>query len=470
MAIESGMRLVAYGMYLWKMVWPATACVLSRIRPWLSRHGSGFCPLSVLISVTPLAIRFRRKNATSPVGWFWFLGTLIPVIGLVQVGEYAMADRYAYIPLVGVFVMIAWGLADLAEAREVGTGWQVAPALCIVAALSYVTLRQIDFWESDYGLWSHTLAVAENPLTLNALGVALMHPDSEMTRHDLENLGTAQSRVDEARRHFERALELRQPQAQKNPRAYLPDMARTLNNLGNIDRLQNRIDEARQHGEGALEMYRELARQNPDVYLPYLAATLNNLGNLDRLQNRMGDARRHYEEALKINRQLAEQDPAKHLPNIAMTLNELGFLDASQNRMDEARQHYDEALKIDRELAQQSPAAYLPDLAMTLTNFGLLDASQNRMDEARRHYEEALKIDRQLAQQDSAVYSPNLAMTLSNLGRVDRLQNRADEARAHYREALSLLQELSLRDPRYDGDMARVQASLEELEKKGFQN
>jgi tetratricopeptide (TPR) repeat protein len=457
--------IVAYGLYLWKMLWPArlafyphSVVALPALRWILSAV--------VLISVTALVVAFRRKRYL-PVGWFWFLGTLIPVIGLVQVGEYAMADRYAYIPLIGIFVMIAWSLADFAEAKKVSVVWRVIPVLCALTALGCVTSHQTSYWDSDYDLWSHTLAVAESPLTHNALGVALMHTDSEMNRHDLDNSGTDQNRMDEARQHFERALELRQPTAQRDPGANLPDMARTLNNLGSLDRLQNRTDEARQHFEESLKIYRRLAQLNPDEYVPYLSATLNNLGSLDRLQNRLDEARRHYEEALSINRQLAEQDPAKYLPNTAMMLNEFGLLDAIQNRMDEARQHFEEALKIDRQLAEQSPMVYLPDLAMTLTNFGRLNAIENQMGEARLHFEEALKIHRRLAEQNPTVYLPDLAMTLNNLGKVDRLQNRIEESHVHYTEAMTIYRKLAQGDPvRYAGDLARVEASLEELEKK----
>jgi tetratricopeptide (TPR) repeat protein len=457
--------IVSYGLYLWKMLWPAQLSLYphsaSALPAW-----QWILSALVLISVTVFVIVVRRKRYL-PVGWFWFLGTLVPVIGLVQVGEYAMADRYAYVPLIGIFVMIAWGLADLADARKLRSAWLVIPALCALTALGFATSRQMSYWESDYELWSHTLEGAESPMTHNALGVALMHPDSGMTRHDLESFATEQSRIDEARRHFERALELRQPQAQQNPGAYLPDMARTLNNLGNLDRLQNRMDEARQHCERALEIYRQLAEESPDEYVPYLAATLSNLGSLDRLQNRTDEARQHYEEALKIDRQLAQKNPNKYLPNIAMTLNEFGFLDATQNRMDEARQHYDEALKIDRQLAEQSPAVYLPDLAMTLTNFGLLDAVQHRMDEARQHYEEALKIHRQLAQRDPAVFLPDVAMVLTDLGRVDGIQNRIEDSRVHYTEAMAIYQKLAQGDPaRYAGNAAQVAASLQELDKK----
>ena len=456
--------IIAYGLYLWKMLWPAHLALYPHSQVAVPAWQWILSAL-ILICVTAVVVTFRRKRYL-PVGWFWFLGTLIPVIGLVQVGEYAMADRYAYIPLIGIFVMIVWALADLADARRVHAIWRIIPALCVLSALGCVSCRQMGFWESDYDLWSQTLAIAENPLTHNALGIALMHPDSELSHDDMENFPAEQNRIDEARRHFERALYLRRPLVQQDPGAYLPDMARTLNNLGNLDRLQSRTNDARKHCEESLRIYQQLAEQNPDVYVPYLAATLNNLGSLDRLQNRMEEARRHYEEALKIDRQLAEQNPAKYLPNLAMTLNEFALLDAIQNRMEEARQHYEEALKIDRQLAQQSPAVYLPDLAMTLTNFGRFDAIQNRMEEARQHYEEVMKIYRQLGEQNPTVYLPDLAMTLNNLGKADQLQNRIEESRTHYQEALNTYRKLAQGDGKYASDVARVEASLKELEEK----
>ena len=503
--------VVAYALYLWKMLWPAQLAFyphpLSALPDWQWILSS-----LVLISVTSCVIVFRRERYL-PVGWFWFLGTLVPVIGLVQVGEASMADRYAYVPLIGIFIMIAWGLADLAQAKTVSVLVQVIAALCVLVALACVSYRQMDYWASDYDLWSRALEVAENPLTHNSLGVALMNPDAQMSPHDLENFASPQQRLEEARRHFERALELRQVQVQQNPDAYLADLARTLNNLGNVDRLQNRIDDARRHCEAALQIYRKLAQKSPDTFLTYLAATLSNLGHLNRLQKRMDEARQNYEEALKIDRQLAGQSPAKFLPNIAMTLNDFGRLDEDQNRMDDARGHYEEALQIDRQLAYQSPAVYRPDLAMTLNEVGILDATQNRMDDARQHYEEAFKIRRQLAEQNPTAYLPDMAVTLnnlekvdqlqnrmddarqhyeeafqsyqrlaqqnpdayladraitlSNLGSVDRLQNRMDESRAHYQQALALFQTLAQRDNHYAAEVTRMESSLQELNNHG---
>ena len=107
---------MAYGLYLWKMIWPTRlalyphAAIALPVWQWILSS-------LVLIGITALVITFRNQRYL-PVGWFWFLGTLVPVIGLVQVGEAAMADRYAYIPLIGIFVIVAFGIADLARAKK----------------------------------------------------------------------------------------------------------------------------------------------------------------------------------------------------------------------------------------------------------------------------------------------------------------------------------------------------------------
>ena len=372
LAIRIENAIVAYGLYLWKMLWPARLAFYPHSAIALAAWQWILSAL-VLISVTAFVVTFRRKRYL-PVGWFWFLGTLVPVIGLVQVGGASMADRYAYIPLIGIFIMITWGFADLAETEKIGAVWRVMPVLCALMALGCVTHRQMSYWESDYDLWLHAAAVAESPFAHNAVGGDLLAPDLAMTRHDLESIGTRKQRLDEARRHFERALELRRPLAQQNPGVHLPEMATTLTSLGTVDQLQNRTDEARQL----------------------------------------------YEEALKIRRQLAQQNPSIYMPEIAKTLISLGALDLVQNRMDQGRQHYEEALKIDRQLAQQNPAEYLPEMATTL----------------------------------------------ANLGTVEGLQNRIEESRAHYQEALSLLVKLSQGDKKYVGDVANVEASLQELDRK----
>ncbi len=508
--------IVSYGLYLWKTVWPVQLAALylhpSKLLPAWQLALSGL----VLAGITALVVLFRRKRYL-PVGWFWFLGTLIPVAGLVQVGNQAMADRYAYIPLIGIFAMIAWGADDLAEARKVPTLWRVIPTLCILTALGFATLRQIGYWDSEYDLWAHALAIDEtNVFAHDALAAALLNPSTSMTRQNLEGFDTPgfdteQKRMAEARQHYEQALNIRRELAQQNPAAYLPEIAmteyslenfdppevriaearqhyeealrsyhqlarqnvdadlpffaKTLNDFALWDANQNRIDEAREHYEEALSIYRELAQQAPGKYLPDMFTALNNLGNLDLSQNRMDEARQHYEEGLKIQSQLEQQNPGQSWPGMAMAMANLGNLDWRQNRPDEAREHFEESLKIYRPLAQEDSASYLPEMVTALNNLGNLDRQQNRMDEARRCYEEALKAYRQLAQQDAGKYLPYVGWGLQNLGNLDRQQNRVEESQAYYREALTLFRKLQEGDSKYAGDVAGVEASLRELER-----
>ena len=152
----------------------------------------------------------RRKRYLA-VGWFWFLGTLVPVIGLVQVGGYAMADRYAYISLIGIFIMIAWGLR-IWRRRNIRPLWCTIASLCVLVALGSATVHQIGYWASDYDLNMHTLEVRETAFAHNAVAMSLLNPAAALTPQDLEQFPSEPARMDEARRHFERALELREAQ------------------------------------------------------------------------------------------------------------------------------------------------------------------------------------------------------------------------------------------------------------------
>ncbi len=172
----------AYAMYLWKMVWPA------RLAPMYPHPGGSLAAwqvmvaAAVLIAVSAIVWRFRARRYLL-VGWLWFLGTLVPVIGLVQVGEAAMADRYAYIPLIGIFVMIAFGVADWTKEEKLGF-WPAIAAAAILIGLALATHRQIGYWQSNTDLWSHTLAVTENNFVAeNNLGGALILEGKEEEAH-----------------------------------------------------------------------------------------------------------------------------------------------------------------------------------------------------------------------------------------------------------------------------------------------
>lgn len=458
--------VVAYALYLWKTIWPAGLAFgypfPASGRPAWQWVLSG----AILLGITGLVIASRRRRYL-PAGWFWFLGILVPVIGLVQVGDAAMADRYAYLPLIGIFVMIAFGLEDLADEYETPPLWRVIPSLCVIVALGAVTIHQMSFWDSEYDLWTRTLAVTGNPFAHDALGSALLNPDGVLSQKDLAEFATEPERLDAARRHLEQALAMRRELAQYNPNTYLPDMAVTLNNLGNLDRMENKPEEARKDYEEGVEIHERLARQNLDPYPSDRAQALVNLGFLEVTMQQNDRAFVRFQSALEIYEQLAQSNPEQYLPQVAETLNGLAVIERDRKRMAEARTDYEQALKIRRQLAAQNRAGYLPDLAMTLNDLGVLDAAENRTEEAQRHYEEALKLYRELAKEDATIYARYLAGTLNNLGFLYENTGRFAESRADYAEALGLYRELYRSDPEtYAADVARVEAGLRELDSK----
>lgn len=458
--------VVSYALYLWKMLWPARLAIAyphaaAGLPTWqwvLSELG--------LIGITAMAVIFRRRRYVT-VGWLWFLGMLIPVIGLVQVGDAAMADRYAYLPLIGIFVIIVWSVGDWLQVQNVAQVWRVVPVFGVLIALSGVTRRQMSYWDSEYDLWSHSLAVAEeNPFAHDALGTVLMDTSMTLSPHGLENL-TAEQRMEEARRHLEQSLAMRRELARKNPDTYLPDMTVTLNNLANLERTENNAEEARRYYEEGLQIHYQLAQQNRDPYPGDRAQALTNLGYLERSKMENDKALLHFEGALEIYRELAQQNPDQYLPSVAEALNGLAVIERDEKRIDDAQHHYEEALRIRRELAKQDANAYLPYLATTLNDLGVLEGGENQTEDAREHYEEALKIYRQLTEKDPDTYSRYLAGTLNNLAFLYQNQHRIEESRGDYTEALTLYRKLFRADPnRYAGDVARVEASLGELEKK----
>ena len=359
------------------MVWPAR---LAALYP----HPANTLPMwqvlvsaTLLIAITALVLKFLDKRYLA-VGWFWFLGTLVPVIGLVQVGEAAMADRYAYISLIGIFLMIAWTLDDWANEQNVSTTWRLIPALCALAALGFVTFRQLDVWSSEYSLWAHAAAVtAPNPYAEALLAAALLNPDAAMSTEDLQSFDTEPKRLDEARRRYDNALTSYRELAQQNRDAYLPDMAATVSNLGDVARLQNQLDEARLHYEEAMQYYREAAAKNPEQHRANMATTLSELADVDRRLNRLDTARANDAAALEIYRQLAQQDPDKYQPKMVDTLVNLGLLEQATGDPDQAYAHFTEALQIGRKLAQQNPSAYLPNLAGRLVNLAASSSSRS---------------------------------------------------------------------------------------------
>jgi protein O-mannosyl-transferase len=166
--------IFSYSRYVEKAFWPAGLAPMyphpaSSLKSWQVSAAVIF-----LLTVTMLIIAARRRRYLL-VGWLWFLGTLVPMIGLVQVGSQAMADRYAYLPFVGLFIGVCWGVADWAAHQHVPGAAVASVSAVALLALAMVTHRQIGYWSDNVTLWTHTLQVTNNNFVAeDSLGGALM--------------------------------------------------------------------------------------------------------------------------------------------------------------------------------------------------------------------------------------------------------------------------------------------------------
>ena len=175
---------VAYVKYIGKMIWPHDFAILYPFpasvpswKVWLA----GF----FLLTVTGLALANLKSKPYLGFGWFWYLGTLVPVIGLIQVGLWpAMADRWAYVPLIGLYIVIAWGMADLLpDRRRAELSFSFLAILAFVG-LALLTRAQVRHWSDSRALFEHTLAVTRQNVTIhNNLGVALQRAGRFSGRH-----------------------------------------------------------------------------------------------------------------------------------------------------------------------------------------------------------------------------------------------------------------------------------------------
>jgi tetratricopeptide (TPR) repeat protein len=182
--------IVSYGSYVKKAVWPARLAAmyphLADVVNWWKVLASGV----LLLAITALVIAGRRHRYLL-VGWFWFLGTMVPMLGLVQVGVQAMADRYAYLPFLGLFILVCWGAADLAEHRHLPPILLPVASLAVLLLLAVVASEQVEYWQSDEALWTHALEVTTgNWFAESQLGTAL----------------AVDGRIEEAVPHFYKAI------------------------------------------------------------------------------------------------------------------------------------------------------------------------------------------------------------------------------------------------------------------------
>jgi len=355
--------LASYFLYLVKMVWPANLAVyypfVKDVPVWQALAGA-----LLLIAVTFAAVRTARRFPYLLFGWLWYLITLLPVIGIVKVGEAAMADRYTYITLIGPFVAVSWGVYDLAVRWTRGKEAMAAAALMVVTALAATTFVQAGTWKNSATLFRHALAVTENNFMAHTnLAVALID----------------EGKLDEALLHLETAAKIR------------PDFPNARHNLGVIRMRQGNDDEALGHFKAALRSDPGFARAShyaglihlrrgePAEAIRYFEQALTGGAPDPQVFTALADAlalSSRYEEALSYyGRALAlKPDAVEVRYNAASILIGLG-------RVDEAIGHLREAVRIK------------PDYARAHNNLGSALLLQGRVDEAVQHFREAIRID-----------------------------------------------------------------------------
>ena len=173
LAVRFETTFYAYGMYIWKAIWPLH---LALIYPHPGRTLADWKPLLgalLIIVVSSIAWVQRTRRPFIATGWLWYLGTAVPIIGIVQVGVQVVADRYAYVPLIGIFVIASWLLLPDGSTSDKSIATRGAVALVILGALSFLTWQQVGYWQSTIDLWTHALDVTEdNTLAENFLANA----------------------------------------------------------------------------------------------------------------------------------------------------------------------------------------------------------------------------------------------------------------------------------------------------------
>jgi hypothetical protein len=167
-----GAALVSYVEYIGNMLWPTGLAVFYPfVEPsiWWT-----IAAAAVMVAATLCAIRYGRRFPYLPVGWAWYVGTLVPVVGLIQVGAQGRADRYTYVPLIGLFFILAWGAADIARRWQGSTIPLRLSAGALIVACVFVSMRQVTYWQDSLSLWSRAVAVTKgNYRAEDQLGVAL---------------------------------------------------------------------------------------------------------------------------------------------------------------------------------------------------------------------------------------------------------------------------------------------------------
>jgi Flp pilus assembly protein TadD len=356
--------LNSFVIYLGKMVWPADLAVFYP-------HPEAALPLGqvvlAILVLSTLSLLVLWGAASSPyllVGWLWYLGTLLPVSGLIQVGRHSMADRYMYVPLIGLFILLVWSFTQWMNDSPIRKSFVIGAGVLLLMGLSTNARLQVGHWQNSIALFEHAIrSTQDNDLVHNNLGTTFLEAGEidkgiEQLSIALEikpkspevlyNLGLAlkqKGQLDGAARYFLEALDLK------------PDLADAHNNLGIIHLARGDVEKAIQQFAQALEID------------PQLFEAHNNLGTLLLGQGQIEVAIRHFSQSLLLH------------PDQARAHNNLGAALDLQGRSEEAIAHYHRALEL-------APSSYLIH-----NNLGRMYMEKGDIEKAITSFRQALKLN-----------------------------------------------------------------------------
>ena len=318
---------VAYVIYIWKTIWPTN---LAPFYPYRAISPTLVLTAAIaLIAASIAVVRLRHRAPYLLTGWFWYVITVAPVIGLMQAGEQAWADRFMYVPMIGLLIIVSWGIPRLLTGTSV-TRYLPGAALVIICALAVAARAQVAHWSDSLSLWQHAARVTEgNYVAYEKLGEAFRD----------------RGQLEDARDNYARAMTLAPPGSPKYA-------AIICNNLGLILTRQGRPDEAAAQFAAAV-------RFNPDF-----AEAHGNLGNALAAAGRLAEATEHYRAAVRLK------------PDFTEARVGLGSALLSQGQAAEAMPHLREAIRL------------RPDLAEAHNGLGAALALQGEVDRAMTEYAE----------------------------------------------------------------------------------
>jgi tetratricopeptide (TPR) repeat protein len=294
--------VVSYVIYVWQTLWPARLAAFyphpnDTLAVWKVILATG-----LLVAITVTAIVFRTQRPYLFTGWLWYLLMLVPVIGLVQIGEQSHADRYTYLPHVGLFLLIVWGIADITQTRRSTRRVVAVTAPLVIFALAATAFIQTSYWRDGETLWAHALAVTS---------------DNDFAHNNLGYLCIDAGQLDKAISHFEAAARIRRGKTKKH---YNVGSALVEMNLADALAKKGESDEAMVH-------YQQAIRLEPNYADAYY-----NRGNVLLARGQIDDAIADWEKTLQLQ------------PNDADAHTCLGNALLRKGSLHEAIDHYETAL------------------------------------------------------------------------------------------------------------------------------